>query len=203
MIFVRKKPNEFDEDTVPDEVINCLITKYGSIENYKATANDIYETTTSAMFAFDDTGNYWMGWDGQWNIDQPSRWRWTDATETGWYYCHPNYDCEACSETETCEGDFTSAIAYFNFVGDKLYVTDTEVMSFDYDCITGEGENYNGRMSACYELIRADDSEGPSPLIPYRRIYERRNHCNRLVSEKVLEYSDKDFLQKIRIVAAD
>ena len=131
----------FDADTIPQEVFDCLVEKYGSIEAYKDFINEnhSYEDEIDVLlFHFDAFGNYWIGAlidsVAHWNYDCSSSWRWADEAETTWYFCRDNDSYDDCKDPE-CTGDFVSNPVHFQFLGNRLYVFEPNVgMSFDSDC---------------------------------------------------------------------
>ena len=147
---------EFDVDTIPLDIIECLISNYGSIDNYKLlnTYEYAYDGVGSLFFHFDDEGHYWVAHDGEW---EPSfaYWRWADETKTTWYYC----------AGEECESqEFTSPFVYFDFQGNNLYVREP----MDLNQCSGEAFKVPNLM----HFVKADDvtppTFNPNPAPPLR-----------------------------------
>jgi len=155
----------FDIDTIPQELIDCINTNFGSIEAYKQSAHDIMvsgwgDYPNIRFFYYYDETRYWLGllFDGadeiDWSYVSPfiACWRWTDETETAQCVFY-SINIEGCSVVDPdCY-----LVSTIERSAGKMYITEANQTSFGQPYCS-----FDMRVTTRWELVPVEGLNSPT-----------------------------------------
>jgi len=145
---LRSMRYHFDPNTIPQAILDCLITNYGSIENFKNLANNFLEESIFSLFYFDENRQFFgTVVDDVAVWDFFVCWYWLDEAANHWTFFHPRWD--DVEETLVCDGHSTGNLMFFELSGNRLYVIQHD--NIDLSCQGLVGQNIGLRWE--FELV--------------------------------------------------